>query len=98
MKKQLANGLLLALLAAAGHADTGARHVEDIGRAGLLSAPAGEPPEMTSIAGERFLNLVSLSQREVCRILLLHKANDIKGLYRLRVVDARGNEVMRCSL
>jgi hypothetical protein len=98
MKMRISIGFLLTLLAAAGQGENVARYVEDIGRSGLLSAPVGEPPEVTSVAGERFLNLVPDSQREVCRILLLHKANELKGLNRLKVVDARGNEVMRCSL
>jgi hypothetical protein len=91
-------GIFLTLQAAAGQAEGTTRHIEDISRNGLLSAPVGNAPEMTSTAGERFLSLVRNSQREVCRLLLLHKSQEIKGLYRLRVVDVRGNEVMRCSL
>ena len=53
---------------------------------------------MSSVAGPRFLDLVPNSQREVCRLVLEYQARIVKGLYRLRVVDSRGRDFMRCSL
>jgi hypothetical protein len=98
MRSQALMTLLLALVVGAAGAEQAAQHVRDIEQHGFLSAPTGEPPEMTAVAGERFLKLVLDSQREVCRIVLLHEASQRKGLYRLNVVDARGGRVMRCSL
>lgn len=95
-KPLLASALLLASLQALGQST--ARHIADLDRAGFIAAPTGEAPEMTAVAGPRFLDLVPESQREICRMVLERQAQALKGLYRLRVVDARGNDVMRCTL
>jgi len=90
--------LAFAMLAPVTMADAPPRRIADLDRGGFLAAPSGEPPELTSIAGSRFAELVPDSQKEVCRIVLEHYASEMRGLYRLKVVDRRGREIMICSL
>lgn len=87
----------LITIAAAGQ-ETPSRHIADFDRAGFLARPAGDAPEMTALAGPRFLDLVPDSRREICHIVLEHQARVTKGLYRLIVIDARGGEIVRCTL
>ena len=89
---------MLMMLSAAASADTVPRHISELDRGGFLTAPSGSAPEMTSIAGARFLDLVPDSMREVCRIVLEDQARVMRGLYRLQVVDSRGRKVMSCEL
>jgi len=90
---------VVALLAcAAQNAESAPRQVADLDRNGFLTPPAGTAPELTSVAGARFLDLVPDSRREVCRIVLEHYARTTRGLYRLQVVDGRGQKVMSCEL
>lgn len=89
---------ILMLLSAAASAETAPRYVVELDRGGFLAAPTGAPPEMTSVGGVRFLELVPDSKLEVCRILLEHQARATPGLYRLRVVDERGRSILVCSL
>ena len=90
--------LVLVALVPIALADAPPRRIVDLDRGGFLAAPSGNPPEVTSIAGSRFAELVLDSQKEVCRIVLEHYASEIRGLYRLKVVDRRGREIMICSL
>lgn len=78
--------------------DTRPRHVAELSRAGFLAMPTGSPPEATAVAGQRFLELVPDSQKEVCRVVLEHGARAMPGLYRLRVIDELGRTVLVCSL
>ena len=78
--------------------DTTPRHIEELGRTGFLASASGSAPEMTAVAGARFMDLVPDSKREVCRILLEHLAKRNRGLYRLRIVDQQGGRVAACEL
>ena len=91
---------MTALLAssAVAQVDTRPRHIAELSRVGFLALPTGSPPEVTAVAGPRFLDLVPDSQREVCRIVLEHGARTTPGLYRLRVIDERSRIVLVCSL
>lgn len=91
-------GIAFAPLAIGALADTTPRQIADLGRAGFLAEPTGELPELTSVAGARFLELVPDSKKEVCRMVLEYHARAKRGTYRLRVVDERGREIMVCSL
>lgn len=86
------------LASASPAAQTPARHVADFERGGLLSMPRGSPPEMTAVAGVRFHDLVPDSKQEVCYQLLFNHAQTVKGLHRLRVVDADGKDMWLCTL
>ncbi len=90
--------LTMLIVAPAATGDERPRHIADMERSGFLAAPSGDPPELVSVAGPRFLELVPDSQKEVCRINLEYYARVKRGLYRLRVVDQRGRAIMECSL
>jgi hypothetical protein len=73
--------LTLVALAPVTVADAPPRGIAGLDRGGILAAPSGNPPELTSIAGPRFADLVPDSQKEVCRIVLEHYASEQRGLY-----------------
>ena len=87
------------LISLSSHAqDATPRHIDELGRAGFLASASGTAPEMTAVAGARFMELVPDSKREVCRILLEHLAKRNRGLYRLRIVDQQGSRIAACEL
>jgi hypothetical protein len=97
-RRKITGFIVTAVAVTAVDAQPSPRHIADLGRAGYLAMPTGEPPEMMSVAGARYLELVPDSRQEVCYRMLLHHAGSVKGLYRLRVVDASGKEIWKCSL
>jgi hypothetical protein len=90
--------VILMLLGLQAFSQVPPRHIEDLDRSGFLARPTGEPPEMTAVAGPRYLDLVPDSKREICRIILVHQARSNRGLYRLRIVNAIGEEIWKCTL